>query len=157
MHLVTVLAALVAALANVTQAQQYAGDIIPNSLPVVPGSEITYFRINDPSGKNKNLTLTNYYSHGKNTAKRLVEANIQRAVIIIHGLNRDPGTYMSNMLSALAQAKSDPNVNFDTVAIMAPYFPNGDDKGTGYPWVDGLSSGKGSTSNALVWKASQWS
>lgn len=43
-------------------AQQYAGDVIPNTLPTVPGAEIAFFRINDPSGKNKNLTLTNYYT-----------------------------------------------------------------------------------------------
>lgn len=55
---------------------------------------------------------------------------------------------MSNMLSALSQVTSDPNVNMDTVAVMAPYFANGDDKNVGYPWVDGLASGKGSTSNA---------
>lgn len=61
------------------------------------------------------------------------------------------------MRSALAQVTSDPNVNFDTVAIMAPYFANGDDKNTGFPWTNGLGAGLGSTSNALVWKGSQWS
>lgn len=60
------------------------------------------------------------------------------------------------MLSALSQV-SDPNVNEDTVAIMAPYFADGDDKGTGYPWTSGLASGCGSTSTALVWSGSQWS
>lgn len=86
---------------TLTSAQQYFGDTIPNTLPSVPGAEIAYFRIADPAGKNKKLTLTNYYSHGKSN-KRLVESNVQRAVVIIHGLNRDPGTYMANMLSALA-------------------------------------------------------
>ena len=43
-------------------AQQYAGDKINNSLPYVPGSEIVYWRITDPAGKNNNLTLTNYQS-----------------------------------------------------------------------------------------------
>ena len=137
-------------------AQQYAGDAIPNSLPTVPGSEITYFRVKDPSGKNKNLTLINYYSHQTND-QRIVESQINRAVVIIHGLNRDPGTYESNMMSALAQVTSDPNVNRSTVAIMAPYFPNGDDKSYGYPWTNGLSPGRGSTTNCLVWKSSQWS
>jgi hypothetical protein len=33
----------------------------------------------------------------------------------------------------------------------------GDDKRTGYPWTDGLSPGRGSTTSALVWKSSQWS
>lgn len=35
-------------------------------------------------------------------------------------------------------------------------FPNGDDKTSGYPWTDDLPAGEGSTSNALVWKASGW-
>lgn len=141
---------------NVAFAQQYIGDAIPNSLPFVPGSEITYFRIKDTLNKNKNLTLINYYSHQLN-GQRIVESQIQRAVVIIHGLNRDPGTYESNMLSALGQVTSDPNVNRSSVAIMAPYFPNGDDKSFGYPWTDGLSPGRGSTTNCLVWKSSQWS
>ncbi|KAK6076275.1 glyoxal oxidase precursor [Seiridium cupressi] len=156
MRFKTVLAALGACILELTSGQQYAGDFINSSLPTVPGSEIAYFRINDPSGSNNNLTLVNYYSHGTSN-QRLVESNVQRAVVIVHGLNRDPGTYMSNMLSALAQVESDPNINFDTVAIMAPYFPNGDDKNYGYPWTDGLKAGRGSTSNCLVWPSSQWS
>ena len=77
-------------------AQQYAGDVIPNSLPTVPGSTITYFKINDPAGKNHNLTLTNYYSL-QTDGTPLVPNAVQRAIIVIHGLNRDPGTYMSNV------------------------------------------------------------
>jgi hypothetical protein len=79
------------------------------------------------------------------------------------------------MLSALAKVKSDSNINRDSVAVMAPYFPNGmfvswldfvassanttigDDKGKGYPWTDGLKPQRGSTTSALVWKSSQWS
>lgn len=140
----------------VSLAQQYAGDVIPNSLPSVPGAEIAYFRINDPSGKNNNLTLINYYAHQLN-GNRVVESDIKRAVVIIHGLNRDPGTYAANMMSALAQLTTDANVNRSSVAIMAPYFTNGDDKNYGYPWTDGLKAGRGSTTNALVWKGSQWS
>jgi hypothetical protein len=60
-------------------------------------------------------------------------------------------------MSALAQVTSDPNVNRSSVVIMAPYFANGDDKGVGYPWTNGLAPGRGSTTNALVWKSSQWS
>ena len=150
------LAAVFASFSKPSLAQQYAGDVIPNSLPGVPGAEISYFRIKDASGKNNNLTLTNYYTHQLN-GQRTVNSDIKRAVIIIHGLNRDPGTYASNMMSALAQQTDDPNVNRSSVAIMAPYFTNGDDKNVGYPWTDGLKAGKGSTSNALVWKGSQWS
>ena len=79
-------AVLVALLSYVIliSAQQYLGDVITNSLPTVPGSEITYFRIKDTLNKNKNLTLINYYSHQLN-GQRIVESQIQRAVIIIHG------------------------------------------------------------------------
>ena len=150
------LLAFVFAYALPASAQQYLGDVIPNSLPGVPGSEITYFRIKDTLNKNKNLTLINYYSHQLDD-QRIVESQIQRAVVIIHGMNRDPGTYESNMMSALAQLTSDPNINRSSVAIMAPYFPNGDDKNYGYPWTSGLSPGRGSTSNCLVWSGSQWS
>jgi len=82
-----------------TSAQQYAGDVIPNSLPLTPGSELTYFRINDPAGKNNNLTLINYYSLQQDQS-RLAPTQLQRAVVIIHGLNQDPGTYMSLVRSS---------------------------------------------------------
>jgi hypothetical protein len=78
-------------------AQQYLGDVIPNATyPGVPGSELVYFRVKDPAGVNNNLTLVNYQSFGSN-GKRINAAKVQRAVIIIHGLNRDAGTYMSNV------------------------------------------------------------
>lgn len=116
------------------QTQQYAGEVIDTSLPTVPGSEIAFFKIPGVMDSNKkkaaNSTLINYYSHGSND-KRLIESRVQRAVIIIHGLNRDPGTYESNMLSALAQV-DDPNINKDSVAVMAPYFPNGETHGDDY-------------------------
>lgn len=64
---------------------------------------------------------------------------------------------MHPRLSALAQVKSHPEVSTDSVAILAPYFANGDDKYTGYyPWVNGSGAGKGAISSALVWKGSQW-
>jgi len=80
-------------------AQQYAGDVIQNSLPSVPGSELVYFKIKEPTGKTPkayNLTLTNYQSLQTN-GQRIVPSQMQRAVIIIHGLDRDPGTYISNV------------------------------------------------------------
>lgn len=73
-------------------AQQYAGDIIGSNLPTVPGAEVAFFRINDPTGANNNLTLVNYYSHGSD-GNRLVESNIQRAIIVLPGLLRDPYNY----------------------------------------------------------------
>ena len=128
MQFTSVLTALGALFAATTSAQQFAGDVIDTNLPNVPGAEIAYFKIpgvqDSNSKKSANLTLINYMSYGSN-GKRLVGSKVQRAVIIIHGLNRDPGTYESNMLSALAQVKGDPNINKDSVAVMAPYFPNG--------------------------------
>ncbi|QIW97506.1 hypothetical protein AMS68_003024 [Peltaster fructicola] len=154
MELISFLLAIVA-FSSFVHAQQYMGDFINNSLPIVPGAEITFFRIPDPAGKNKNLTLINYYSHGTD-GNRIVESKIQRAIIVIHGLNRDPGTYESNALSALYQI-TNPDISFDTVAVIAPYFPNGDDKNVGYPWNAGAAAGLGSYTNALVWPGSQWS
>lgn len=154
MRLNAVVAAFSVFLAIAT-GQEYAGDVIDTTLPGVPGAEITFWKIQDTNAKD-NLTLINYINHGRD-GKRLVPANIKRAVVIIHGLNRDPGTYMSNMLSALSQV-DDADINTDSVAIVAPYFTNGNDKDTGgYPWIDGLPPGQGSYTSALVWKGSQWS
>ena len=144
-----------AVLLSVAKSQQYAGDFINTTLPGLPGAEIAYWKIRDGT-KGSNLTLINYINHGSD-GQRLVPAKLKRAIIIIHGLNRDPGTYESNMLSALAQL-SDKDINTDSVAIVAPFFANGDDKNTGgYPWVNGLKAGQGSITNCLVWSGSQWS
>ena len=123
-----ILATLVAFFAASATSQQYAGEVIDTSLPNVPGSEIAFFKIPGVMDSNKkkaaNLTLINYMSRGSD-GKRLVGSKVQRAVIIIHGLNRDPGTYESNMLSALAAVTGDANINKDSVAVMSPYFANG--------------------------------
>lgn len=63
-------AAIAACFVSIVWAQQYAGDAIVNTLLSVPGSAITYFRIQDPAGKNNNLTLTNYYSLGENGQRK---------------------------------------------------------------------------------------
>ena len=157
MRFTSVLAALGACISGVVEAQQYAGDVINNTLPGVPGSEIAYWKIAD--GKKNNLTLINYINHGKD-GQRLVPSKIKRLVVVVHGLNRDPGTYMSNMLSAMSQ-NTYSDINTDSVAIVAPYFPNGDDKmdgtgGQGYPWIGGLKANQGSITNCLVWTSSEW-
>jgi len=137
-----------------TLAQQFAGDVINTTLPYVPGAEIAFWKIRDT--KSSNLTLINYQNLGKN-GKRQDPTKLKRAVVIIHGLNRDPGTYESNMLSALSQVPIS-EINTDSVAIVAPFFANGNDKDTqAYPWVNGLKSGQGSITNTLVWSGSQWS
>jgi hypothetical protein len=77
-------------------AQQYAGDIISANLPTIPNAEVAFFKIDDPSGKNDALTLINYYSHGTD-GNRIVESKIQRAVIVLHGLLRDPWNYENDV------------------------------------------------------------
>lgn len=134
-------------------AQQFSGNAIPNKQPNVPGAELAYFKINNPNGTKTPLTLINYSSLQSN-GQRLDPNSVQRAVITIHGLNQDPGTYVSSMMSALSQVTGDSNINFSTVQIMAPYFVNGNAKGTDFPFD---TTAGGSTSSALVWKGSQWS
>lgn len=115
--------ALLPLLALGASAQQYAGDTISAYLPTISGAEVAFFKVPDPTGANNNLTLINYYAHGTNGG-RIVESNIKRAVITLHGLLRDPWNYINDTLNAL-DTVSDPNVNRDSVAVMAPYFPNG--------------------------------
>jgi len=148
---VQVLASL---LRNNVVAQQFEGDVIPNKLPSVPGSEKAYWKITDKKGRE--FTQINYFSQdGK--GKRLDPNNVQRAVIIIHGNARDPGVYMANMLSGLSQVPKGTGPTFANTQIITPYFPNGEDKEFGYPWDDSLpKGGYGSTSNALVWRDSGW-
>jgi hypothetical protein len=157
MRVFAICAAIAASSLGLTYAQEYAGDFINNTLPGVPGSELAYWKIFDSKG-GSNLTLINYINHGSD-GQRLVPSKIKRAVVIIHGLNQDPGTYMANMLSALSQVPSPQSndINTDSVAIVAPFFANGNNKGSGYPWVNGLKPNQGSITNALVWKGSQWS
>lgn len=81
-------------LASLGTAQQYVGENITTTLPLVPGSEITYFNIKD--SKSRNTTLINYVSLNSKS-QRPDPKSLKRAVIVVHGLNRDPGTYMSNM------------------------------------------------------------
>jgi hypothetical protein len=64
-------------------------------------------------------------------------------------------SYMSNMLSALSQV-DEKDINVNSVAICAPYYPNGADKNVGYPWTDGLAAGEGSNTSALVWSGNGW-
>ena len=145
--------------ASLAAAQQYAGDIISGSLPTVANAQVNFWKIANPNGPghNDNLTLVNYENLGTN-GQRIVPANIQRAVIVIHGLLRDPWNYQNDAQNALLIANGNaPYINRDSVSIVAPFFPNGNDKAFAYPWTDGLAAGRGSTTNALVWSGSQWS
>lgn len=138
-----------------TAAQQFQGSFIYNSLTTFPGAEITFWNILD--AHNKNTTLINYSSFNS-TNERLPPANVKRVVIFIHGLNRDPWNYMSNMLSALRQTNAiNSSVSLDNVQIVCPYFTNGDDKNISYPWnYSAPVGGYGSYSNVLVWPGSEW-
>lgn len=136
-----------------SQAQQYAGDNITNSLPAVAGSELAFFKIRDAT-TNQTGTLLNYYSLNS-SGGRINPSNVKRAVVIIHGLLRDPYLYIANIMQALGTV-TDPTINKDNVAMIAPYFTNGDDKGVAYPWTNNTKAGRGSTSNAIVWQGSQW-
>lgn len=98
---------------SLSLAQQYAGDKINNTLPAVAGSELAFFKIHD--SKNQTATLLNYYSLGSNGAQ-INSANVKRAVIIIHGLLRDPYLYINDVMQALWQV-TDPSVNKDNVCF----------------------------------------
>ncbi|KAK7531737.1 uncharacterized protein J3D65DRAFT_559602, partial [Phyllosticta citribraziliensis] len=145
--------------AAVGNAQQYAGSNISSTLPLVPGTELAFFNIKSP--KSQNTTLINYASLNSTNNGRPDPKKLKRAVIVLHGLNRDPQTYISQITHTLALTSlrlvalntlTVPGVNQDTVGIIAPYFANGDDKNTGYyPWVNSAS-----VSSAIVWKGSQW-
>ncbi|KAK8172020.1 WSC domain-containing protein [Phyllosticta citrichinensis] len=145
--------------AAVGNAQQYAGSNISSTLPLVPGTELAFFNIKSP--KSQNTTLINYASLNSTNNGRPDPKKLKRAVIVLHGLNRDPQTYISQMTHTLALTSlrlvalntlTVPGVNQDTVGLIAPYFANGDDKNTGYyPWVNNVS-----VSSAIVWKGSQW-
>jgi hypothetical protein len=169
-------------LLHLTVAQQYSGASYANSKPNVSGAERTFWNIKDPN--NKNASLLNYMIAPNGARQNPLQ--VQRAVIVIHGLNRDPESYMAHALEALSAASGDnAAINPSSVAIVAPYFANGDDKGecsfpergmrrsnrreflsqssflllsgTGYPWVYNATTGRNSsTSSAVVFKGSRW-
>lgn len=66
------------------------------------------------------------------------------------------------MLAALSGVTTDSNINQNTVQIVAPVFPNGDDKNYTYPYYQysakgaKYSGGKQSNTSALVWQGSGW-
>jgi hypothetical protein len=138
------LVALAGLLPTPAFAQQYAGEVIPNTLPTVNGASISFFNI--PDKKKKPTTLITYMSAPN--GKRQDEKKVQRAVIALHGLQRDSALYWQSVAVSLASAKKiNPAINEESVSIIAPYFPNGDDKNIGYPWVDGKPAGQGSVSS----------
>lgn len=87
---------LVLAGASLVAGQQYEGDVIPGTLPQIANSEVAFWKIKDPSGNNANLTLINYASLNTQ-GQRPDNSKIQRAVLSIHGLLRDPWNYENDV------------------------------------------------------------
>jgi hypothetical protein len=87
---------LALASASLVAAQQYEGDVIPGTLPGVANSEVAFWKIADPEGSDANLTLINYASLNTQ-GQRPDQSKIQRAVIPIHGLLRDPWGYQNDV------------------------------------------------------------
>jgi hypothetical protein len=79
----SVLCAFLSFLILPISAQQFQGSVINNTLPFVPGSEITYFNILDAN--KKNTTLINYSSLTA-SGSRLIPSQIERAIVFIHGM-----------------------------------------------------------------------
>jgi len=107
----------------IVSAQQYVGTPIANQtvLEYIPGANITWFNILDPN--NKTATLTNYVSFNS-SGNYMAPSAMKRLVIVIHGLRRDPYSYMSNMLVSISNTVNK-EANIDNTQIVAPYFPNG--------------------------------
>jgi hypothetical protein len=137
---------------------QFAGTPFANSLPLVNKlSHITYFKIKDPSGQHvcttdaaSDLSLLTYLSF--NSSGQIMPNNaIKRLVIIVSGANSDPWNYHQDMLSALT-GMADSQITTDNVAILAPYFPNDNQAGTGFPYnSSGITADQEHPSPALVW------
>ncbi|KAF9015825.1 hypothetical protein BDZ89DRAFT_1141878 [Hymenopellis radicata] len=128
--------------------QQYAGETIPNSLPSAAGAEKAFFNILDSSGHR--TTLINHFSFPGGARQN--KTMVQRAVIILHGANRDSNDYFTNIYDAVKAATAvDPTVNENTVAIMAPCFTNQADAGRGYPTRNGVSN-----TSILAWQGTGW-
>jgi hypothetical protein len=145
---------------------QYTGTPFANSLTTTHElSEITYFKIRDPSGVNVcttdaagDLTLLTYQSLNT-TLGRPIYADVRRAVIVVHGARDDPWNYHAAMIQALQLVQDeDIGISPDNVAITAPYFPDDSDAGTGYPYnPDGATLADQYPSPALVWYSDTWS
>ena len=134
-------------------AQQFQGTPVTYNitLPKVPGAELAYFRITD--SKNRQFTNMNYLS--THNDGRLIKSNIKRVVLVVHGLGRDASTYMAIAVNALSTV-SGKGVTTANTQLVAPYFPNGEDKNIGYPWDATQPQSNRSWSDILVWQGGQW-
>jgi hypothetical protein len=104
-------------LVAIATAQQFAGDFIPNKLPVQASANISFFNVRDALGGR--TTMINYYSTPN--AKVQDQKKVQRAIIVLSGAGRNGGDYFTNVRNQIpAAAALNPQVSEDTVAIMAP-------------------------------------
>jgi hypothetical protein len=99
-------------------AQQFAGEVIPNSLATATGAQIAFFNVRDANGKN--TTLINYYSFPG--GKKQDQTKVKRAIIVLHGRNRNAWDYFGNVYGRLAAATAlNSEVTEQTVAIFSPH------------------------------------
>lgn len=82
--------------ASVAFAQQHEGTTVSGNLPQVDGAEVSFFKIQNPTGGNASLSLVNYQSLAAN-GDRLNNENVKRGIIVVHGLLRDPWNYENDV------------------------------------------------------------
>ena len=98
----SVLCVLLSFLVLPISSQQFQGSFINNTLPSVPGSEITYFNILDAN--KKNTTLINYSSLTGVSGGRLIPSQIERVIVFIHGMLSMAGWHRRSIRLTLYQA-----------------------------------------------------
>lgn len=116
-------------------------------------SELTFFKIRDPAGGDACPDLSLAAFQSLNTTKgRPVNEEVKRAIVVLHGAVNDPWNYHAGMLQALEAVDGTNGITPDSVAITAPYFPNDDDAGKGFPYnANGGSPAEKYPSPALAW------
>jgi hypothetical protein len=143
---------------------QYLGTPWAHTLPRGHAtlSNITFFKIKDPSGEHvctsdpaSDLSFLTYLSLNS-TGGRLANNAIRRVVIVIAGAGADAGAYHQHVLDSLL-AMRDSTINPNSVAVVAPYFPNDNHATRGFPYnPNGATPDERYPSPALVWYGSDW-
>lgn len=136
----------------------YAGTPFANSVKAVNAlSNITYFKVRDPSGQHvctsdalSDFSLLNFISLNS-TGQTIQNAAVKRLIIVVSGANADAWNYHSDMINAL-NAMGDTSINTNNIVIVSPYFPNDNHAGTGFPYnASGTTADQKYPSPALVW------
>lgn len=137
---------------------QYLGTIFNNTLAWShPLSDKTFFKIRDPSGQHvcisdpaSDLSFLTYISLNS-SLQRLANDVIKRLVIVVSGANSDAWNYHEDMLDALT-GMGDSQIGPDNVAVLAPFFAQDGQAGTGYPYnPSGLTADEKYPSPAMAW------